>query len=41
MAKLTDSVRYCKGIGAQRAEILHKLGVDTLEDLLRWFPRDY
>ena len=41
MAKLRDSVRYCKGIGEQRAEILHKLGIDTLEDLLRWFPRDY
>lgn len=41
MAKLKDSVRYCKGIGKQRAEALHKLGIDTLEDLLRWFPRDY
>ncbi len=41
MAKLRDSVRYCKGIGERRAEILHKLGIDTLEDLLRWFPRDY
>ena len=41
MAKLRDSVRYCKGIGEQRAEILHKLGIDSLEDLLRWFPRDY
>ncbi len=41
MAKLKDSVRYCRGIGEQRAEALHKLGIDTLEDLLRWFPRDY
>ena len=41
MARLRDSVRYCKGIGEQRAEALHKLGIDTLEDLLRWFPRDY
>ena len=41
MAKLRDSVRYCKGIGEQRAEALHKLGIDTLEDLLRWFPREY
>ncbi len=41
MAKLKDSVRYCKGIGELRAEALHKLGIDTLEDLLRWFPRDY
>lgn len=41
MAKLKDSVRYCKGIGEQRAVALHKLGIDTLEDLLRWFPRDY
>ena len=41
MAKLRDNVRYCKGIGEQRANTLHKLGIDTLEDLLRWFPRDY
>ncbi len=41
MTKLKDSVRFCKGIGQQRAELLHKLGIDTLEDLLRWFPRDY
>lgn len=41
MTKLRDGVRYCKGIGEQRAKALHKLGVDTVEDLLRWFPRDY
>ena len=34
-------MRYAKGIGEQRAKILNKLGVYTLQDLLSYFPRDY
>ena len=41
MTKLSDSVRYTKGIGEKRAAALHKLGIDSVEDLLRWFPREY
>lgn len=38
---LRDSVRSLPGIGAARAKALEKLGIFTVRDLLRWFPRDY
>lgn len=38
---LTDSVRVLPGIGEAKAQILEKLGISTLEDLLAWYPRDY
>lgn len=38
---LTKSVRYLKGVGPKRAELLAKLGIGTVEDLLNHFPRDY
>jgi len=34
-------VRYLKGIGPKRAEELARLGINTLEDLLYFFPRRY
>ena len=30
-----------KGIGEKTAELFHKLGCDTVEELLEFFPRDY
>ena len=41
MADLSTNVRYIKGIGEQRAKALEKLGVETLRDLISWFPRKY
>lgn len=41
MAKLTDNIRYLKGIGEQRAKSLEKLGINTLGQLLCYFPRAY
>ena len=41
MAKLDDDIRYLKGIGEQRAKALEKLGISTLEELVRYFPRSY
>ena len=41
MADLTTNVRYIKGIGEQRAKALSKLGIETLQDLIAWFPRKY
>ena len=41
MADLNTDVRYIKGIGEQRAKALGKLGIRTLQDLVRYFPRDY
>lgn len=40
-ADLTTNVRYVKGIGEQRAKALGKLGIETLRDLIAWFPRRY
>ncbi len=39
--KLSDSIRYLKGIGEKRAELFHKLGVFTIQDLLCHLPRGY
>ncbi len=38
---LTDSVRYLKGVGPQRAKLLKRLGVETIGDLLHFYPRRY
>ncbi|NQT30060.1 MAG: ATP-dependent DNA helicase RecG [Candidatus Saganbacteria bacterium] len=35
------SVQYLKGVGPKLAKILKKLGVETVEDLIYYFPRDY
>ncbi len=36
---LSDSVQDLKGVGPQRAQRFKKLGVETAEDLVRYFPR--
>ncbi|MFW6381396.1 MAG: OB-fold nucleic acid binding domain-containing protein, partial [Bacillota bacterium] len=38
---LPSSVQFVKGVGPSRAELLGKLGIETVEDLLYFFPRDY
>lgn len=38
---LTTPVQYVKGVGPQRAQPLARLGIETAEDLLFNFPRDY
>ncbi len=38
---LTDSIRTLSGIGPKKAELFAKLGISTVGDLLRFFPRDY
>lgn len=37
----TTNIQYLKGVGEKRAEILSKLGIFTVGDLLRFYPRDY
>ncbi len=37
----TSSIRYIKGIGEQRAKQFYKLGIATVEDLVRFYPRTY
>jgi len=39
--RLISSVQFLKGCGQQRAELLARLGVATVRDLLFLFPRDY
>jgi ATP-dependent DNA helicase RecG len=38
---LGTSVQYVRGIGPRRAAILREAGVETLSDLLEYYPRDY
>lgn len=39
--KLMDDVRFVRGIGPKKAELLHKLGIDTLADAVQCYPRGY
>ena len=41
MVTLTDSLRYVTGVGPKLAEKFVSLGVETAEDLLRYYPRRY
>jgi len=35
------SIQYVKGVGEQRAKLFRSLGVETVLDMLYFFPRDY
>ena len=39
--ELNNDVKYIKGVGPNRAELLNKLGIFTLKDLITYYPRDY
>ncbi|MDR0889192.1 MAG: ATP-dependent DNA helicase RecG [Oscillospiraceae bacterium] len=41
MAEQNDSIRTLAGVGQKKAEMFARLGVKTLGDLLRLYPRDY
>jgi ATP-dependent DNA helicase RecG len=38
---LSDSPQYLKGVGPRKADLFKKSGIDTVEDLLYYFPRRY
>jgi ATP-dependent DNA helicase RecG len=38
---LSDSIRYLKGIGPKKAKSFAKSAINTIEDLLYYFPRRY
>lgn len=40
-AALKSGIEELKGIGTKRAQLFHKLGVDTVYSLLRYYPRTY
>ena len=39
--QISDSVKYIKGVGPNKAEALGKLGINTVYDLLTYYPRTY
>lgn len=39
--KLQDSIQYVKGVGPKVAEILSKIGIKKINDILYYFPRSY
>ena len=39
--KLQDKVGKIKGVGDKKATLLKNLKIETVEDLLRFFPRRY
>ncbi len=41
MTLLSDSIQYLKGVGEKRAKQLGRLGLFTVGDLMRFYPRDY
>ena len=41
MIDLKKEIQYVKGVGPNRAVLLNKLGIYTLEDLITYYPREY
>ncbi|HCC00954.1 MAG TPA: ATP-dependent DNA helicase RecG, partial [Ruminococcaceae bacterium] len=41
MCTLEKEVQVLPGIGEKRAALFHRLGINTLHDILHFFPRDY
>ncbi len=41
MIELNKDVKYVKGVGPARVELLNKLGIFTLKDLITYYPRTY
>ena len=39
--KLNDSVRYLKGVGPKKEKYLKSIGINSIKDLLLYFPRAY
>jgi ATP-dependent DNA helicase RecG len=40
-AFLAESLRYVKGVGPKRADVLEGAGISTVRDLLQYYPRRY
>lgn len=38
---LFSDIRFIKGVGEERAKLFHTLGVDTVYDMLYFFPKSY
>ena len=40
-SNIGDPIQYFKGVGPNRTEVLAKIGIRSVEDLLFYFPRDH
>ena len=40
-AGLDNEIQYLKGVGPRRARLFKRLGIQTVEELLYYFPRQY
>ena len=38
---LNNDIRYIKGVGEAKKELLNKLKIFTLKDLITYYPREY
>ena len=38
---LENEVRFLRGVGPEKAKLLNKLGIEKIEDLITYFPREY
>ena len=41
MVDLNKDVKYIKGVGPNRVKLLNKLNINTLKDLITYYPRTY
>ena len=41
MTDLSQSIKYLKGVGEKRARLFEELGIRTIGDLIRFYPRAY
>lgn len=41
MSRLSNKITSLKGIGEKTAQLFHKAGIDTVGDLIRYYPRGY
>ena len=39
--RLDTSVQYLKGVGPKMFELLNKIGIYTVKDLIEYYPRVY
>lgn len=39
--KLDTPVKFIKGVGPKLGDLLHKKGINSVQDLLEWYPRAY
>ena len=38
---LEKDIRFLKGVGPEKAKLLNKLGIEKIEDVITYFPREY